>query len=70
MTILKRLTEYLPVSRRTHNEAIKNIALIVDGLLEADANHSQIEASLIRMTANGKVKKQMKEKNNNDPAFM
>jgi len=72
--ILKRIKGYLPVSRREHLEAIKNIKIILDGFQVAETQHSRIEQKLITdMLSLKQVKttkrKQAKGKKDEDVAF-
>lgn len=69
--MLKKLISYLPVSRKKYAEGLNNIAKVIDGLIEADANHSQIELSIIKqLQINKEVKSEPKStKNGKDPAF-
>ena len=72
--MLKKLISLLPISRRKHNEVIHNLALVLDGLIEAEANHCQIEMSLIQKLQQGEGQKTTAKKSKsplpNDPAFM
>ncbi len=77
--ILKKLRECLPVSRRKYEKTIQEMYIILNGLSESDANHCQIEVSLIQALQKGKNGKNGKKKATNgngdkkirdDPAFM
>lgn len=77
--MIKKLIELLPVSRRKYTRAIEDIMLVLDGLVEAEANHAQIETNLVQqlqaivlqLPQKGKAKTQKSEgtKNGSDPAF-
>lgn len=67
---IRNLLEFLPVSRRKYTQALESITIIMEGLIESDANHCQIETSLIREIAKNKLSKPGKEKNHNDVAFV
>jgi len=45
---LKKLRRLLPISRHQYEKDFAAINLVIDGLIEADANHSQIEMNLIK----------------------
>jgi len=67
---LRALIDFLPISRRKYAQTLENITIILNGLIESDANHCQIESSLIKEISKKRAKKPGKTKNNNDPAFM
>jgi len=73
--MLKKLIELLPVSRRKYLEVILNITTVLDGLVEAEANHCQIETNIIQQlqmrppASPSAEKKTSKTKNGSDPAF-
>jgi len=67
--VLKRLIELLPVSRRKYIESFEQVAKVIEGLVEAEANHCQIEMSIIQQLQAKKTEKPTNKKSNNDPAF-
>ncbi len=67
---IRNLLEFLPISRRKYTQALGNMIIVVNGLIEADANHCQIETSLIQEITKSRSKKPAKEKNHNDVAFV
>ena len=73
--MLKKLSEFLPLSRRKHTESLKAIATVLEGLVEAEANHCQIETNLIMQLQaqlnpqKDAAKKPETKKNGSDPAF-
>lgn len=77
--MIKKLIELLPVSRRKYTKTIEDIMLVLNGLVEAEANHSQIETNLVQQLQavlpqfprKGKAEAQesKKTKNGSDPAF-
>lgn len=73
--VLKKLIEFLPLSRRKHAESLKAIATVIEGLVEAEANHCQIETNLIMQfqaksqPQKDTVQKPETKKNGSDPAF-
>ena len=70
--MLKKLIELLPVSRRKYEEAIEAMTTVIDGLVEAEANHCQIETSIIQLLQKDKMVKpedRKSTKNGKDPAF-
>lgn len=74
--VIKKLTDLLPVSRRKYKEALQNITTVMNGLIESDANHCQIEVGLVqemqknRATNAKKPVSAKKGANGNDVAFM
>jgi hypothetical protein len=46
--MLKKLINLLPVSRRKYEGDFAALAVVIEGLVEADANHSQIEMQLMQ----------------------
>ena len=70
--MLKRLIELLPVSRRKYTEGLEQVAKVIEGLIEAEANHCQIEMSIIQQLQKDKIAKppSTNKKSNHDPAFM
>jgi len=67
--MLKKLLEFLPVSRQKYTKGLQEVSKVIEGLIEAEANHCQIEVSIIQQLQKNKVQKTTK-KTNNDPAFM
>lgn len=70
--MLKKLIELLPVSRRKLRKAVEATTIVLDGLIESDANHCQIEMSIIQQlhkNTTAKSSPAAKEKSNHDPAF-
>jgi len=48
MKILKKITDLLPVSRKRYFKAISAVNETLTGFMEAEANHSQIQASILQ----------------------
>ncbi|GAG98742.1 unnamed protein product [marine sediment metagenome] len=69
MKKLKKLIEFLPVSRRKYAETIEAMTIVVDGLMEADLYHSQIETRLIQDMQKIIAQKPATKKKGSDPAF-
>ena len=46
--MLRKLIKLLPVSRGRYLKTLKDLNTVIDGLLEADANHCQIETNIIQ----------------------
>lgn len=84
--MLRKLIELLPVSRRTYTKALEeitktfkettkvldSIATVLEGFDEAEANHCQIEMSIIQQMQKGKLQKSMPtstKKNNRDAMY-
>lgn len=81
--MLKKLIEFLPVSRRTYTKALEqitktfkettktldNITTVLEGFDEAEANHCQIEMSIIQQLQKNKTKKPATKRSNGDMAF-
>lgn len=85
--MLRKLIELLPVSRRTYNKALEKITesfkettktlaamtIVLEGFEEADANHCQIEMSIMQQLQKSELRKSTPAsttKNGSDPAFM
>ena len=68
--MLRKLIELLPVSRRKYAEALEAITKVIDGLVEADANHCQLEMSIMQQLQKNEMAKPTTKKSNHDPAFM
>lgn len=70
--MLRKLIELLPVSRRKYTEGLEQVAKVIEGLVEAEANHCQIEMSIIQQLQKDKIAKPpfTNKKSNHDPAFM
>ena len=70
--MLRKLIELLPISRRTYFKTLENIMIVLDGLIEAESNHCQIEMSVIQQLQKDKMAKPTTTKsttNGKDPAF-
>jgi len=67
--MLRKLIELLPVSRREYTKLLKEVVKVIDGLVEAEANHCQIEMSIIRELQKKKTMKSKPKKVNGDVAF-
>lgn len=68
--MLKKLIELLPISRRKYTEGLIEVAKVLDGLVEAEANHCQIEMNIIQqLQAQNKKGKTATKKSNGDMAF-
>jgi len=70
--MLRKLIELLPVSRREYTKALAEIGKIIGGLVEAEANHCQIEMSIIQQLQKDRMVKPSTKKsttNGKDPAF-
>lgn len=46
--MLNKLIELLPISRRKQAELLVEITKVLNGLVEAEANHCQIETNIIQ----------------------
>ena len=71
--MLKRLINLLPMSRRELKDVIGNLTIVIEGLVEAEANHCQIEMNIIQKMQQGETRKTPAKgttKAPNDPAFM
>jgi len=68
---MKKLIELLPVSRKKYLETLLNTNIVLEGLTEADAHHSQIETNLIQQLQilTQKIPQKTAKKNGSDPAF-
>lgn len=64
--MLKKLIDFLPVSRRKYAEGLAAMTKVIDGLIEAEANHCQIEMRLIQQFQTKKMKKSAAKKSNNN----
>ena len=64
--MLRKLIELLPISRRTHAKNIKNTLEVLAGLIEAEANHCQVEMSIIQQLQMNKIKKAGTKTTKND----
>ena len=64
--LLKKLIEYLPISRRKYAETLEHILTILEGLVESDENHCQIEVGLIQAIQSNKMKKTAEVPKNNN----
>lgn len=73
LKVLKKLIEFLPVSRRKYMELLNQICITLNGLVEAEANHCQIETNIIqqlqKQSQQNMVQKPSTKKNGSDPAF-
>lgn len=74
MSIIKSLKNHLPVSRKTHIADLAQMLEIINGLLEADEQHSQLEMTFIQEIQTLKLKNNIlttskKPSMKNDPAF-
>jgi len=72
--MLKKLIELLPISRRKHTEYYAEVIKVLQGLAEAEANHSQIETNIIKQLQmpppqGDKTRQPKSKKNGEDPAF-
>jgi len=70
--MLKKLIDLLPISRRRYIKDLEKVMIVIDGLTEAEANHCQIEMSLIQQSQVNKIKRPANKKNTTngrDPAF-
>ncbi len=71
--MLKKLISLLPVSRRKYLETLDNLTIVLDGIIESDSNHNQIEMSLInslQQVGNKKSPGKSRAINKDDVAFM
>jgi len=71
---LKNLFEFLPVSRRAYTKTIVAFTRVIGGLIEAEANHCQIETSIIQQLHHdnqqqGGAQPTVKKMDVDDPAF-
>jgi len=46
--LIEKLKGYLPISRKAYMEDLTNIVTVIQGLKQAEAQHSQIESNLIQ----------------------
>jgi len=68
--MLRKLIEYLPISRRKHAKSVEEINKVIAGLVESDANHCQIELSIIQQLEKKPLTQPSKStKNDIDPSF-
>ncbi|GAG79733.1 unnamed protein product [marine sediment metagenome] len=71
--MLKRLIELLPVNRRKYAEGLIEVGKVIEGLIEAEANHCQIETNLVMqvqaLLQKNMEKKPTTKKDASDPAF-
>ena len=70
--MLKKLISLLPVSRRKYIKDLEKVMIVINGLMEAEANHCQIEMSLMQQSQVNRMKKEANKKsttNGTDPSF-
>jgi len=67
--ILKKLRDFLPVSRRVYAKSIEETIIVLNGLIAADANHCQMEIGIIQEIQRIKAKNGNKKKPKDDVAF-
>lgn len=69
MRIMEIIKALIPVSRKTFEEANTYYAELIDGLLLADAQHTQIENALMHKIESTQSKKQKNTNNKTDEAY-
>jgi len=75
-SIFKRLSGYLPITRKAYYKDLRETLTAMEGLIQEDAHHSQIEQNLISAVSSiekrlsDKAKKNNKNNSKKDIAYM
>jgi len=71
--IIDFLRGFLPVSRKTYMKDLQNTITVLDGLIQSEAQHSQLEMNLMAnveaLKQNAQQKQTKNGKNTRDPAY-
>lgn len=67
--IIEALLGLLPVSRRAYKKDLRNILVILQGIKQAEIQHSQVESNLLRTVSGMQTPKSQSSKDDNDVAF-
>lgn len=64
--LLRRIKSFLPVSQRAYEETTKNLILVLNGLTQAEKQHSQLELNFAKEIQSLKGLNKPLESNNDD----
>jgi hypothetical protein len=66
--LIKKLKEYLPITRKIYKEDMKNFFIIINGIKQSEAQHSQMEMNLIQQLDSLKSKKPSSDSKEKNPS--
>ena len=56
LKLIEKLKLYLPVSRKAYAEDMSKLAVVIQGLTQSEAQHSQMEMNIIQQLNSSKSK--------------